>query len=241
MTHRIQRAGFVNVYLVEEDDGLTLIDTSIGGGAKAIVAAAEKLGKPIVRIALTHAHGDHIGSLDALHEQVPEAEILISARDARLLKKDKSLDEGEPRGKIKGSSARRQDRADADPGTAATPSARCRSSHRPGTRRATSHSSTRATGRCTAATSSLTWGGAIATTAVFNPRFPLGDAGDVGPPDRGRQRTGAAGARSQGASARPRQGHRQPGGRHGRGDRKGRAGVTTAEARANRAGTRSGG
>src|SRR5262245_41821203 len=101
MTHRIQRAGFVNCFLVEEDDGLTLIDTAIGGSAKAILTAAQGLGKPITRIALTHAHGDHIGSLDALREQLPDAEVLASARDARLMKKDKSLDEGE-QGKIKG-------------------------------------------------------------------------------------------------------------------------------------------
>ncbi len=102
MTHRIQRAGLVNVYLIEEDDGLTLIDTAIGGSAKAILAGAAALNKPIVRIALTHAHPDHVGSLDALAEKLPDAEVLISTRDARLLTKDKSLDAGEPQSKIKG-------------------------------------------------------------------------------------------------------------------------------------------
>ena len=41
------------------------------------------LDAPIARIVLTHAHGDHIGSLDALHELLPDAEVLISSRDAR--------------------------------------------------------------------------------------------------------------------------------------------------------------
>jgi glyoxylase-like metal-dependent hydrolase (beta-lactamase superfamily II) len=100
---RVSRFGYVNCYLVREEDGLTLVDTMIGGGADAILAAAGTLGAPIVRIALTHAHGDHIGSLDRLHELLPEAEVLISARDARLLAKDTTRDPGEPQQKLRGS------------------------------------------------------------------------------------------------------------------------------------------
>ena len=101
--NRISRFGFVNAYLVAEDDGLTLVDTMLPRSAKAILRAAEQLGAPIVRIALTHAHGDHIGSLDELAAALPGVEVLISARDARLLDKDKSLDPGEPQSKIRGS------------------------------------------------------------------------------------------------------------------------------------------
>jgi glyoxylase-like metal-dependent hydrolase (beta-lactamase superfamily II) len=71
--------------------------------AKVALRAAEGLGAPIVRIALTHAHGDHIGSLDELAAALPGIEVLISARDARLLEKDMSLDPGEPQGKLRGS------------------------------------------------------------------------------------------------------------------------------------------
>jgi glyoxylase-like metal-dependent hydrolase (beta-lactamase superfamily II) len=99
---RVSRFGFVNAYLVAEEDGLTLVDTVIPGSAKAIQAAAAKLGAPIVRIALTHAHTDHIGSLDALHALLPDAEVLISTRDARLLAKDLTLDPEEPQTKIRG-------------------------------------------------------------------------------------------------------------------------------------------
>jgi glyoxylase-like metal-dependent hydrolase (beta-lactamase superfamily II) len=99
---RLSRFGFVNAYLVPEDDGLTVVDTMLWGGAKPILAAAERLGAPIVRIALTHGHGDHIGSLDALHAALPDAEVIISARDARLLVKDLSLDPGEPQVKVRG-------------------------------------------------------------------------------------------------------------------------------------------
>lgn len=99
---RVSRLGFVNCYLVREDDGLTLVDAMIPWSAKAIQAAAAKLGAPILRIALTHAHSDHIGSLDALHAMLPEAEVLISSRDARLLAKDRRLDPGEPQTKLRG-------------------------------------------------------------------------------------------------------------------------------------------
>jgi glyoxylase-like metal-dependent hydrolase (beta-lactamase superfamily II) len=100
---RISRFGFVNAYLVREDDGLTLVDTMLPRSTKVILRAADELGAPIVRIALTHAHGDHIGSLDALVAALPGVEVLISARDERLLRKDMSLDPGEPQRKLRGS------------------------------------------------------------------------------------------------------------------------------------------
>jgi glyoxylase-like metal-dependent hydrolase (beta-lactamase superfamily II) len=99
---RISRFGIVNCYLVEEPEGLTVIDTMLPRSAKKILAAAEARGKPIVRILLTHAHQDHIGSLDQLYEALPDAEAIISARDARFLAKDMSLDPGEPEDKLRG-------------------------------------------------------------------------------------------------------------------------------------------
>ncbi|MFN8204223.1 MAG: MBL fold metallo-hydrolase [Solirubrobacteraceae bacterium] len=99
---RITRFGMVNAYLVREDDGLTLVDTTLPRGDGAILKAAQRIGAPIVRIALTHAHGDHIGSLDALAAKLPGVEVLITARDARLLAGDKTLDPGEG-GQIRGS------------------------------------------------------------------------------------------------------------------------------------------
>jgi glyoxylase-like metal-dependent hydrolase (beta-lactamase superfamily II) len=100
--NQITKFGLVNAYLVAEDDGLTLVDTMLPRSQKQILAAAERLGAPIRRIALTHAHGDHIGSLDALAAALPDAEVLISTRDARLLAKDMTLDPGEPEAKLRG-------------------------------------------------------------------------------------------------------------------------------------------
>jgi glyoxylase-like metal-dependent hydrolase (beta-lactamase superfamily II) len=101
--NRVSRFGFVNAYLVEEEDGLTVIDTMIPRSAKTILAAAEATGKPITTILLTHAHGDHVGSVDALHAALPEAAVVISERDSRYLDKVMTLDPGEPRDKLRGS------------------------------------------------------------------------------------------------------------------------------------------
>src|SRR5215467_783406 len=91
-----------NCYLLREDDGFTLIDTNMSGQAQAIMKVAQKLGLPIVRILLTHAHVDHVGSLDALHDALPNAQVAISERDSRFLTGDKSLDPSEPQVPLRG-------------------------------------------------------------------------------------------------------------------------------------------
>ncbi|MBM7603821.1 glyoxylase-like metal-dependent hydrolase (beta-lactamase superfamily II) [Metabacillus crassostreae] len=92
----------VNCYIVEDNHGLTLIDTGIPSSYKGIVDVIEKLGKPLTNILLTHAHGDHVGSLNRLKEKFPSVPLSISARDSRLLKGDTSLDQDEPQTPIKG-------------------------------------------------------------------------------------------------------------------------------------------
>jgi glyoxylase-like metal-dependent hydrolase (beta-lactamase superfamily II) len=92
----VVRLRLINAFLVAEDDGLTLVDTTVPRAGKQILAAAKALGLPIVRIALTHAHGDHVGALDELAAALPGVEVAISERDARLLAKDKRPEPGEP-------------------------------------------------------------------------------------------------------------------------------------------------
>jgi glyoxylase-like metal-dependent hydrolase (beta-lactamase superfamily II) len=99
---RLSRLGFVNAYLVPEDDGLTLVDTMLSGSADGILAAADRTGRPIVRIVLTHAHVDHAGSLDALAGRLSGIEIAVSGREAPLMAGDHTLVAGEPDSKLRG-------------------------------------------------------------------------------------------------------------------------------------------
>ncbi len=82
---QLTRVHFVNAYLVREEDGFTLLDTTLGGGADALMGAAEAAGGAIRRIALTHGHGDHVGSLDALKDALGSSvEVLMGELDARI-------------------------------------------------------------------------------------------------------------------------------------------------------------
>jgi glyoxylase-like metal-dependent hydrolase (beta-lactamase superfamily II) len=103
---QLTRAHFVNAFLVREDDGLTLVDTTLGRGAGALIAAAGVAGAPIRRIALTHGHSDHAGSLDALRERLgTEVEVLVPELDEQILA-------GEQKGKFPGSWPTVRTRAD---------------------------------------------------------------------------------------------------------------------------------
>lgn len=94
--YQLQHFGMINVYFVQEADGLTLIDTGIASTVKLIEEALAQLKQPLRRIVLTHAHSDHVGGLDVLHARHPQAEVIISRRDAKWLAGDASLEPHEP-------------------------------------------------------------------------------------------------------------------------------------------------
>jgi glyoxylase-like metal-dependent hydrolase (beta-lactamase superfamily II) len=95
---QLTRLHFVNAYLVREDDGLTLVDTTMGGAAHALIEEAKLLGMPIRRIALTHGHGDHVGSLDGLKQRLDgSVQVLMPEIDARIHAGER------PEGKLPGS------------------------------------------------------------------------------------------------------------------------------------------
>ena len=116
-THQLTRMGLFNCYLVRESDSFTLVDTTVGGAGKAIVADARSLApEPIRRILLTHAHGDHVGSVDELvaelggprggqvGEGAGRVDLAITGREAPLLRRppDKALLPGESKTPVKG-------------------------------------------------------------------------------------------------------------------------------------------
>jgi glyoxylase-like metal-dependent hydrolase (beta-lactamase superfamily II) len=82
---RLNRYHFVNAYLVREEDGFTLVDTTMSRTGAALIGAARQAGGEIRRIALTHGHGDHVGSLDELKSTLgASARVLMPEVDARI-------------------------------------------------------------------------------------------------------------------------------------------------------------
>ncbi|MCL4264942.1 MAG: MBL fold metallo-hydrolase [Anaerolineae bacterium] len=108
---QLTRMGMFNCYLVGEAGGLTLIDTGLRGSGKGIVQAAQTIGQPITRVTLTHAHGDHAGSLDEVSGLLPGVEVALAGRTAVFLQGQRDLQPGEPPAKLRGSFVHRATQA----------------------------------------------------------------------------------------------------------------------------------
>jgi glyoxylase-like metal-dependent hydrolase (beta-lactamase superfamily II) len=87
----------VNVYLIFEPAGLTLIDTGLPGNFNTVMKYIAGLGKQprdLKRIVITHSDGDHVGALAALKAATAarvyanpiEAQAIAAAHPSRELK-----------------------------------------------------------------------------------------------------------------------------------------------------------
>ena len=65
-----RRVGVSNAGVVVDDDGLTVIDTlMVRSQWEPFAAAVDRLGRPVRRILLTHAHIDHVGGTHGVPER----------------------------------------------------------------------------------------------------------------------------------------------------------------------------
>jgi glyoxylase-like metal-dependent hydrolase (beta-lactamase superfamily II) len=75
------------VYLIEDEDGLTIVDTGVSFAAKRIVRQLEKAGHKagdVKRILITHAHPDHVGGLPDL-VKLTGAEVWASEGESAVM------------------------------------------------------------------------------------------------------------------------------------------------------------
>ena len=91
-------ANFVNMYLIVDPDGLTVIDTGMPGSEKRILKYISDLGHSpadLRRIIITHSDADHMGGLAALkaatgarvYANKIEAEAIAAGRASREIKR----------------------------------------------------------------------------------------------------------------------------------------------------------
>lgn len=83
----------INTYVIEDPDGLTVVDTGIAPTGPAMIKALGKLGHAptaIKRILITHAHPDHYGSLPYL-QKTSGAHVITSQPEQQVLEKKSSV------------------------------------------------------------------------------------------------------------------------------------------------------
>lgn len=91
------------VYVLEDADGLTIIDASVSGTAGAILSQIKKMGhapRDVKRILITHAHPDHVGALPDLKAQTG-AQVLAGALEQAVIEGKQAVPRADP-AKLKG-------------------------------------------------------------------------------------------------------------------------------------------
>jgi glyoxylase-like metal-dependent hydrolase (beta-lactamase superfamily II) len=86
--HRVEDAN-VNWYLVEDEDGLTIVDAGVPGSWVSLRLGLSELGRDageIRALVLTHAHFDHIGFAERARTEL-EVPVLVHENDVPLARK----------------------------------------------------------------------------------------------------------------------------------------------------------
>ena len=88
--------GLVNVYILQSDDGLAVLDTGFPGQAAKILDAVREIGKTprdVKHIVLSHCHPDHIGSAAALKRETG-ATVWAHPLDAPMMEAGTTMRDG---------------------------------------------------------------------------------------------------------------------------------------------------
>lgn len=96
--YRVDAVGLknaINVLLLENDDGWTLVDTGVKSSVGRIKDALAALGsgpEDLKQVFITHQHDDHIGGLKGILEWAQRAEVGASAHEAEVVSGRRGLD-----------------------------------------------------------------------------------------------------------------------------------------------------
>ena len=169
---RISRFGFVNSYLVEEPEGLTVIDTMLAavGARGSSPPPRRRAGRSSASCSPTPTATTSARSTSCA-AALPDADVIISARDARMLKATRASTPASRRTSC-AAATRRPRRSPTARSGPATGSARWRRSPPPATRPGQLAFLDPRDGTLYCADVYSTLGG-VATSAKVNPRFPL--------------------------------------------------------------------